>query len=452
MPRPARPPAEPDQPDLFADAGDTTASAVDTAHATDATDSTDAAASPASAPPAPEQALVRVAATDRPLSKPQREFNRLTDLIARQRQALADWRAMQDRCQQRAASHLAPEQKKLAGLQRDTVLWIDAYLSAPPRGERLTKKPRQKLVFLLLTLAREVLECQPDPEVEAAHDRHAAQDHAEAQRMQLEMAAGMLGEATGDHGLFEGDAGSVEEMLQRAAERLRSRADSAAPDSSAADGAPEPWAGPSARARKAEARDAKAREEASQSVRDVYRRLASSLHPDREPDAAERARKTALMARVNEAYGRNDLLALLTVQLEIEQIDAGHLAGLPDQRLKHFCLVLRDQLQAIEAELDEVTAPVAASLGARPDRVKPGDLLQLLDRQLALTRQACAALAQENQWLRDPATRADFLRQLQIDDPDELIDPFQEMLLRQAMDEAMADLAAQPAKGKRRRR
>lgn len=449
MPCPARPPA---QPDLFADAADA-ATTVGTAATAETADTS---ASTMAAPHAPEQALVRVAATDRPLSKPQREFNRLTDQIARQRQALADWRAMQDRCQQRAASHLAPEQKKLAGLQRDTVLWIDAYLSAPPRGERLTKKPRQKLVFLLLTLAREVLECQPDPEVEAAHDRHAAQDHAEAQRMQLDRAADMLSEATGDHGLFEGDAGSVEEMLQRAAERLRARADSAAPGSSAADDAPEPWAGPSARARKAEARDAKAREEASQSVRAVFRRLASSLHPDREPDAAERARKTALMARVNEAYGRNDLLALLTVQLEIEQIDAGHLAGLPDQRLKHFCLVLRDQLQAIEAELQTVTAPVAANLGTRPDRVKPGDLLNLLDRQLALTRQACAALAQENHWLRDPATRADFLRQLQIDDPDDLIDPFEEMQLRQAMDQAldevMADLAGKPAKGKRRRR
>lgn len=432
MPRPARPPV---QPDLF---GATTESAC--------------------ALPAAGQALVRVTAADRPLSKPQREFNRLTEQITRQRQALADWRAMQDRCQQRAASHLAPEQKELARLQRDTVLWIDAHLAAPPRGERLTKKPRQKLVFLLVALAREVLAFGHDPDVEAAHDRHAAQTHAEDQRQQLDLAAGMLGEVTGDHGLFEGDAGSMEELLQRAAERLQQRAEApAAGDAEQAD-APEPWVNAAAkarqsrRARQAQARDAAARAEASQSVRDVYRRLASSLHPDREPDAAQRQHKTALMARVNEAYDRNDLLALLSVQLEIEQIDPGHLAGLPDQRLKHFCLVLRDQLQAIEAELESLTGPLALSLGLRPDRIKPTDLQRSLDQQIQHTRQACTELAQHNQWLRDPATRADFLRQLQIEDPDAELDPFEEMLMMEAMDEALAELARPTGQMPRRRR
>ena len=51
--------------------------------------------------------------------------------------------------------------------------------------------------------------------------------------------------------------------------------------------------------------------EASQSVRDVYRKLVSALHPDREADGAERERKTALMQRANQAYERNDLLELL---------------------------------------------------------------------------------------------------------------------------------------------
>ncbi len=45
------------------------------------------------------------------------------------------------------------------------------------------------------------------------------------------------------------------------------------------------------------------------------------LHPDREPDEAERVRKTELMQRVNEAYSKKDLLQLVALQLEIEQID-----------------------------------------------------------------------------------------------------------------------------------
>lgn len=37
----------------------------------------------------------------------------------------------------------------------------------------------------------------------------------------------------------------------------------------------------------------------SQSIREVYRKLASALHPDREPDPVERQRKTELMQRAN---------------------------------------------------------------------------------------------------------------------------------------------------------
>ena len=49
----------------------------------------------------------------------------------------------------------------------------------------------------------------------------------------------------------------------------------------------------------------------SQSIREVYRKLAGALHPDRESDPQERERKTALMQRVNQAYAKNNLLQLL---------------------------------------------------------------------------------------------------------------------------------------------
>ncbi len=42
-------------------------------------------------------------------------------------------------------------------------------------------------------------------------------------------------------------------------------------------------------------------QQATQSVREVYRKLASALHPDRETDERQREAKTALMQRVNQA-------------------------------------------------------------------------------------------------------------------------------------------------------
>ncbi|WP_143605999.1 hypothetical protein [Variovorax sp. 54] len=56
-------------------------------------------------------------------------------------------------------------------------------------------------------------------------------------------------------------------------------------------------------------------------MRDIFRKLASAPHPDRETDAQQRKVKTALMQKANQAYAANDLLALLELQLQL-QIDA----------------------------------------------------------------------------------------------------------------------------------
>ena len=399
----------------------------------------------------PAEALVRIAGPATRLSKPQKEFNRMVERIGLLRAHLGQWQAAGDACRQRAAVELTPLQQRLAGLQRDMVLWIDSYLAQPPQGERLPKKLRAKLVAMLRMLAATMLQAGPDADVEAAHDRHSPQSHREDLREQADLAAAVLGQAIGDERLFEGEAASVEELLQRAAQRLQEGKDSD-DDTLDGHGQPAPGRRPS-RADQARARDAKALQEASQSVREVYRRLASSLHPDREPDATERTRKTALMARVNEAYGRNDLLALLAVQLDIEQISADHLATVPDARLRHYVLVLKDQQAALETELAGLQLQVAGQRGDAPGLLGwPAKLLtHALDDDLRQMRQAIAAISEDGEALRDRHTRLGFLRMLQVDDPDDAIDPFEEMLLMQSLQDAMA--APPPkARGRGRRR
>jgi len=391
--------------------------------------------------------LVRIAGPSAKLSKAQQEFNRLSERLARLREHLLQWRAAEDQCARRAATELPPLQTQLTTLQAETVLWVDSFLALPPQGNRLPKKLRAKLVAMLRLLARHVLDAGPHPAVEAAHDRHGRLSYRETQREQSDLAAAVFGQATGDPSLFEGGAESVEALMQRAAERARARSDEAPDDD---DTAPRQ---PPSRADKARARDAQALQEASQSVREVYRRLASSLHPDREPDAAERQRKTRLMAQVNEAYARRDLLALLAVQLDIEQIDAAQLAGLPDARLQHYIRVLKDQKLALEEELSVAQMPVCEQMQAQPGllRWSPTLLHQTFDGDLQNLRSAITHLRHDSQALRDPATRLHLLRALEIDDPDDAPGPFEELLLMQALGD-LADAAPQGAAGPRRRR
>lgn len=70
------------------------------------------------------------------------------------------------------------------------------------------------------------------------------------------------------------------------------------------------------------------------------------------------------MQQANQAYDRNDLLTLLTLQLDLEQIDSSHLASLPDDRLLHYNQVLKEQLAALVQEVADCASPYLSQLGA----------------------------------------------------------------------------------------
>lgn len=93
--------------------------------------------------------------------------------------------------------------------------------------------------------------------------------------------------------------------------------------------------------------------DANQSLRSVYRKLVSLLHPDREPDAAARLHKTALMVRVNRAHEDKDLLALLTIQWQVLETSPEAILQLEEEKLHHFNQLLAEQLEKLTAQLHE---------------------------------------------------------------------------------------------------
>ncbi|MEX3526894.1 MAG: hypothetical protein VB143_05845 [Burkholderia sp.] len=102
----------------------------------------------------------------------------------------------------------------------------------------------------------------------------------------------------------------------------------------------------------------------SRSLRDLYRCLASALHPYREPDADERARKTALMQRLNRAYDKQDLLQLLELERDLGAAEADRLAGAGDELLQHYNGILKAQLASLDRELHRVEADSGMATGS----------------------------------------------------------------------------------------
>lgn len=156
-----------------------------------------------------------------------------------------------------------------------------------------------------------------------------------------------------------------------------------------------------AKADAAQARRQEAAREVGQSLREVYRKLVSALHPDREPDVLERQRKTLLMQRVNQAYDASDLLALLGLQLEIEQIDAEHMASVTPQRLAHYNQILREQLAELEAELERCVEPFLDSVGPA-SKLTPDHVDREMGRELARIQAQTRELLYDLTAFREP--------------------------------------------------
>jgi curved DNA-binding protein CbpA len=138
-----------------------------------------------------------------------------------------------------------------------------------------------------------------------------------------------------------------------------------------------------------EARQQAEERQISQSIREVYRKLASALHPDRETDPQERDRKTALMQRANQAYDKNNLLQLLELQLELEHIDQTAINNISEDRLKRYNKILKEQLAELEYETLHVEGEFRARFGVSPfAAMTPATLMRSLASDIVGIRQA----------------------------------------------------------------
>jgi ATP-dependent Lon protease len=309
---------------------------------------------------------LKIAKSRTPRSPEHQRFEQLLRQVERARAQLVAWRENQSRFRQGYTARVLPARAELNATRREWVIGLDAVFSR----KGWTKTERLTLDHIVRTQTLELLEeLGPDDELRAIYERHSDVTLEQEQERELELARAMAERMTGlDFG--EEDIATEEELFARvrAAMDERAQAMNAEPKDS--------------NQRKKTAAQIKRESEvalATQSIREIYRRLVSNLHPDREPDAERRAKKNDLMQRVNQAYEANDLLTLLEVQLEIEQIDAEDLANASAERLLQYNKVLTEQLREIKDELTAAEDSFRIEF-AIEDRINPHRLLDHIER------------------------------------------------------------------------
>lgn len=377
----------------------------------------------------PSAEVVRVAAAPgAPPSKAQKTFNRLIEKIEAQREALAAWQTFLPQFQQRVVAEIEPLQQRC----NDARLALAKVFDAAYERAGTTKREQAKLASLILDVCEEWLhEGDPaDAELVALHDKYSdaslAERKEEESRFLVDMAETMFGVDIGE-GQDLGSPETIRAALQRKlAEEEDARAERRAQAAQARQAANRKSAKTLAR----EAREAAQAQAATLSVREIYRKLASALHPDREPDAAERARKTELMQQVNQAYEKADLLRLLELQIQAEQIDRAALGSISDQRLGHYNQVLAEQSAQLEHEIDALTLPFQHQTGAFGGQLKPETLSRTLDGDVATLRHQLRAIEHDVKRFADRVVLKAWLRGLRVqrrrgpDRLDDMMDAF----------------------------
>lgn len=350
-------------------------------------------------------ALHIAAAPQAPLTAQQRKFNAQIQRIDAQRKLLAHWQAAIPACRERHAREFRP---LLAEHQRETAELV--HLLDRAAALKLAKADRATLQDIVRDLAGSLAEGGADPALRAAmravHDRHADSDF-DAGKPSLDASfKDAMRESFGlDLGEDE-DLASPDEVWQRVEAQMREQQAQAEQERARHQARREKK--PTARQR----REQEQAQQASQSLREVFRRLASALHPDREPDAQERQRKTALMQRANQAYAAGDLLELLQLQLAAEQIDAARIASLGDERLQHYNRVLAGQLKELQGEIAQAEQDFRLEFGIGPcEKLRPQDLAAQLNRQAQQLRMDIHHLRLERRALEEPAELKRWLKQ-----------------------------------------
>ncbi|OTP66620.1 DnaJ domain protein [Caballeronia sordidicola] len=261
----------------------------------------------------------------------------------------------------------------------------------------LTKSERRTIADLISDLAGELVAESHDAELKTIYDRYSESDFdietaAELDDMKLALEA-MLGVELGE----DVDMSSPEDVLQRAQAQMEQLQKQDAVENQARE---------ERRAKRkktpkqlaAEAREQAEQAELSLSIREVYRKLVSALHPDREPDPQERERKTALMQRANQAYSKNSLLQLLELQLlelqlELEHIDQSAINNIGEDRLKHYNKILKEQVGELDHEILHVENGFKHSYGIPPFiEVSPGTIMRNLAADIFSLQESLHAL------------------------------------------------------------
>lgn len=286
----------------------------------------------------------------------------------------------------------------------------------------LSKAERHMVADLIIELAGTLLAERDDETLKAIFNKYHHVDYDTQEAAELAHMKAQFEEMTGFDLGDDVDLRSPEDVMRRAQAQMEEMF-AGAEDARQAQAEQKAKRKKSAKQIAKEEKEQAEAQQISQSIREVYRKLASALHPDRETDPQERERKTALMQRVNQAYEKNNLLQLLELQLELEHIDQSHINNLGEERLAHYNKILKEQLGELDDEIIHVEDDFRMRFGFDPFvSLSPATVLRHLSNDIVITQQMIRGMKKDLVDLQDVKKTKAWLKKMQRDSRMDFLD------------------------------
>jgi hypothetical protein len=333
----------------------------------------------------------------------QRRFNTLLRQIEQAQQRLAAWQTRQGAVEHLHTMMVHPLQNQVFALQRKWVFGMDRIAHWADWTDAESDTLRQQLCQACMEL---LLRDAQDADIQRLFARYSDTDFASERARMVRMVTPLPQQSgTTGHALFQGSnaaagagTGSGKDVDTEldggvAGQRRLSKKQLAA-------------------RLLAQVRREQETLQLTHAARDLYRKLVSELHPDREPDPALRSVKTDLMQKANHAYAHNDVFALLGLQAQADENGVRPTGGLMPERIRYFNKLLTGQLASLKSQIEAMEGSVLGKLGLPlQTRCNPNQceaLVKLAVRhwrkrreQLLSNMQRIGSQGEAKGWLRD---------------------------------------------------
>ena len=291
-----------------------------------------------------ENGLLIAVNAEKPLSKNQQLFNKLTQRIETLEKNIAQEEERLNQLLNIHSKEIIPLQKKIG----NTRIQLAMALEKAAEVNKFSKKQSEQIRETIQGLCEDAFaDIEPSPEQEAFYDKWSdVPHHEELEQIKnetKEMFTGFMSEMFGmdvDMSDFEDNSEGFDRFQQKVIEQFDK-------------GQEYQFQQNHKKTKKQQALEEekkKADDIKNKSIRSVYLALAKVLHPDTELDIHLKSEKEEILKKVTVAYDQKDLVTLLKLEMEWVHKTSEHLEKLSDEKLMVYISALKQQAAELERE------------------------------------------------------------------------------------------------------